>query len=43
MMIVESKTTQSIEPDEEPINPYLNRSRSSRGPMVTYQALNANG
>ena len=31
-----------VQSDEKPIDPYLNRSRSDRDPMVTCQALNAN-
>ena len=41
-LVVELKTAQSVEPDEELVSPHLNRSRYDRGPMVTCQALNAN-
>ena len=36
-LVVEPKTTQSVEPDEEPVNHQLNRSRSESTPDSTGQ------
>ena len=67
MIIVETKMTQPVELDEEPVDPQFKRSKGTKtfsffqnacstnqgmveiwsrdgwSPMVTYQALNANG